>query len=107
MPFKKNYASLPDVQNDYQLQRIINDVQTNVENSINTIDNIPIINNPIILSDVKINGATSIKHTLGRVPVGYIIIKNSIDAIVYNVSMNSTNIVLNASKNTTVSIYLF
>ena len=51
--------------------------------------------------------ATSVRHALGYEPEGYIIIRKSASAIIYDTAINSEEITLIASASCTVSILVW
>lgn len=106
MAYKKIYVSTPDVQNPAQLQRVVNNVQQNVEDEFDKINRISILSNNII-ENVSINTTTILAHKLNRKPVGYIIIAKNANATIWNGTIDEQSITLNSSSNVTATIMVF
>lgn len=104
--FQKVYISAPDSSSPAQLQRVINTVQQNIENSFNRLDKVSILNN-VIFDGVLINGNRALEHKLGRKPVGYIIIQKTGNINIWNGSIDENILQLFSSGSVTASIMVF
>ena len=95
--FRKIY-----IQDDENLNR----VQDNIAATISSLVNEPIINTVTITALINATN-TTIKHNLGRTPIGYIIIGKNVTADVWDISLAREEIVLIASAPVTIKFYLF
>lgn len=107
--------SLPKIQSP---DRIVNQVQTNVQNALGSTNNalqalqaVSLMGGQM-LTGVALTAATSlVPHTLKRAYVGWLVIDNTASASIYRdtTSAAPTNqvIALKASANTTVNIWIF
>lgn len=99
--FRKIAQRLPDVSR----------FQDNVEQTFLTITNKAILNG-VLIEDVSLTtSASNVAHGLGRPVIGYIVIKKSANAVVYDNESTNTKkdqfIILRASANVTVSLWVF
>lgn len=106
MKFNKFYVSTNDVKNPEQLQRTVNTMQQNVQDSLSRIEKNTILDS-VTISNVVINTSKSLEHKLGRIPKGYLIIQKNANAQVWNGSITDTNIVLTSSAAVTVTLLIF
>lgn len=104
--FKKAFASINDVNSEEQLQRVINTVQQNVDDAFTRLQTGSVLDN-VIIENVVINTTNTLSHKLNRVPRGYLIIKRSANAQVWNGVITSSSIALSSSANVTVSLLIF
>lgn len=66
------------------------------------------IANGVLLEDISIGtSATRIAHKLGTTPRGYIIVKKSASATIYNSSIDENDLYLISSASVTASIWVF
>jgi len=106
MSFKSSYISAPDVSKPEQLQRAINTLQQNISDAFNEVNQNTVLDN-VVIANVTINTSVTINHGLGREPTGYIIIKKSSNANVWNGTINSSTIALNSSVSTVITLLVF
>lgn len=106
MAYKKFYVSTPDVSNGAQLQRVVNNIQQNVEDEFDKINRISILSNNVI-ENVSINTTTVLAHKLNRKPIGYIIIAKNANATIWNGTIDEQSITLNSSVAVTVNVMVF
>lgn len=92
--------------------RLLNQVQSNVTQAFKQITNIPLLDGKLI-SDVSITSGTAktVNHGLGRTLQGWFITKKNANADVWDSqssnSFTDKTLVLNASSNVTVSLWVF
>jgi len=88
--------------------RIINQVQDNIEQAINPIINSEIING-LIIKDIEVLTGTvlTISHRLGRTPNGFAIVKRNANSTVWNGIIDKKTIELNSSANVTITLWVF
>lgn len=74
----------------------------------------PIISLPLLYGNtienivLKANTPLAINHLLSRLPQGWILIDNQADALIWrSAALNTSTITLEASANTTISIYVY
>lgn len=106
MKFSKFYVSSSDTKNSEQLQRVINTIQQNTEDGLNSLLKNSVLDNAIY-KEVSINTSTTLEHKLGKVPTGYLILQKNANANVWNGNITDTQIVLNSSAAVTVTILIF
>ena len=88
--------------------RIINQVQDNIEQAITPIINSEIIDGLIIKDIEVLTGATlTLSHKLGRTPNGFAVIKRNANSTVWNGLIDKKTIELNSSANVTISLWVF
>jgi len=86
-------------------------VQDSVNESIQALTRIPILESNLVTGVALTTAATAVEHGLGRKPLGFIVVDNTVDCRVWrspteSLSPNST-IMLLASAITTVSLLVF
>lgn len=83
-------------------------LQDNVDEVLRVISRKEILDGRII-SDIEITSGTTktVNHGLDRQPQGYIVIKNSSNAVIYGDTFTSSTLELDASANTTIDIWVF
>lgn len=90
---------------DYKLST----VQTNASNSINPIVSLPILPG-VLLNNLMITSGTplTVSHSLGRPYQIWFVARNNANAVIWesNPTDAATSIILNASANTTISIWI-
>jgi hypothetical protein len=103
IPFKKRRTG------DYQLDA----VQDAVDDSIRSVQLCPLLDG-VLLKDVKLvaAGFTQVEHDLGRVPVGYAVLRRNANAVVYddftgNESLADRCLKLRSSADVTVTLWVF
>ena len=106
MKFNKFYISTADTKSPEQMQRAVNTLQQNVQDSLSRIEKNTLLDN-VIISGVLISTSKSVEHKLGRTPKGYLIIQKNANAQVWNGSITDTNIVLTSSAAVTVTLLIF
>ena len=106
MKFNKFYISTNDVKSPEQLQRTVNTMQQNVQDSLTRIEKNTLLDN-VIIKDVLVSTSARVEHKLGRVPTGYIIIRKNANAQVWNGSITEADIVLTSSAAVTVTLLIF
>lgn len=91
--------------------RELNQVQSNVEQAVAEVIKNPLLNGRLIEDVALTTTASKIEHKLGRTPRGYLIVKRSANAQVYDslASEGSPDLFLplTASANVTVSLWIF
>ena len=86
-------------------------LQTNIEQAVADVIKTPLLNGRLISNVALTVGETKIEHKLGRIPTGYLIIKKSTSATVYdNLSTEvraDLYLPLVASADCLVSVWVF
>lgn len=106
MAFKKFYVSTPDVSNEAQLQRVINNIQQNVEDGFTAVNRIGLLDNRVI-TGISVSTTAAVEHKLGRVPTGYIVINRNANAQIWNGTIDDKFINLTSSGAVTISLLVF
>jgi len=88
--------------NDVTLQLI----QENVDAALRTLST-PLQNGVLITGITLTTNDTKVSHKLGRIPVGYIVVKRSTAATVFDTALTDTFLTLKATTPTIVSIWVF
>lgn len=91
------------------IPRELGTIQENLSNRIDLIASVPILNG-ILLKDIVLTAGTPVlvDHKLRRPPLGWYLIDNSANAVVWRTDpLTANNISLNCSVNTTVSLWVF
>ena len=83
-------------------------VQDNVANTFNPLTRVPILDG-VLLTDIALSTvAARIEHTLGRIPLGYIVVMLNKNATVFGTESDSRLITLTSSANDTIcSLWVF
>lgn len=83
-------------------------LQTNIEAAVGNFLKIPLLNGRLLESVELSNGNTNIEHKLSREYKGYIIVRKSNGATIYDVAGEADKYVtLNSSAACTVSLWVF
>lgn len=83
-------------------------VQDNVANTFNPLTRVPIIDGELLTEIALGTAPTRLAHTLGRKPLGYIIVGLNHAATIFGTESDSRLITLTASANGTVAnIWIF
>jgi hypothetical protein len=61
----------------------------------------------ILHKEIEINTTFALEHKLGRVPIGYLVIKKDSAASIYNGEITSTLLNFSSSANVTADIWVF
>lgn len=105
-------GSLSDFKKVGSSNQELNKVQQNVENALSTIIRKPIIDG-ILLKNVCLEPSISneVKHSLGREPLGWIVVRLRADARIWDVQDYNRNpsktLSLAASHSVTVDLWIF
>lgn len=109
--FKKLFISLADLTDPDNLLRIINSLQTNIENSVGSMT-VKTQNDSLIINNISLTtGANLVSHGLGKNLVGWKLVRIRGDARVWddqdnNASPNLT-LKLQSSANVVVDLEVF
>lgn len=88
------------------IDRTLSQFQDNVATILQPLSKNAIIDGTFV--DVTlISGSNTVNHTLGRVPLGFIITSRDSAATVYNTAWDSTTVSLTASASLNATIYFF
>ena len=60
-----------------------------------------------LVKDVTIDGATTVPHSLGRTPQGYIVVRRSADESVFDSGVTGQNLSLDSSGAVIVTLWVF
>jgi Tfp pilus assembly protein FimT len=83
-------------------------LQTNIEQAVTPAIKSQLLDGRLITAQNLVSGDNKVQHKLGRVPQGYIIVKRTSGATVYDTSETDSNfLILNSSGTLTVSIWVF
>lgn len=90
------------------MDRDLSLIQDNVSNTFNPITRIPILDGQLLTAIELGTASQRIEHTLGRKPLGYIVVMLNQDATVFGTESDSRLITLSASaNNTTCNLWIF
>ena len=78
-----------------------------INRSLADLENLPLVHAVTMEDVVLASGTTTVLHTLGRIPAGFLIIDRSSAASVFPSSWTSTTITFTASAAVTVDIMVF
>ena len=112
-PFAKLYVTVNDFLKPNDILRVVNQLQSNIEQSFLPLINNKLQNDSLILTNIELTAgqANVIDHKLGRKLTGWHVIRLRSNAIVYddqdNNSLPGLNLILHTSANTTVDLLVF
>jgi len=106
MQFRKLHVSLQDLSDNSATQRILNTIQQNVGEKFNELDKVSLLNN-VLLKNVSVNTSATINHGLGREPVGYIVVRKSANAQIWDTAITADSLTINSSAAITITLYVF
>lgn len=86
---------------------ILNKVQDNVDTALRPIIGSAIISGVLLNNVSLINGATVVNHKLGKKLQGYIVVKKSANANIWDGAANTSTITLHSDAACTVSLWCF
>jgi len=84
----------------------IDKIQDNLTQYLNQFDGLFILDG-ILHKDIEINTSFALEHKLGRLPIGYIVIKKDTNAIIYNGDITVALLNLSSSASVTADIWVF
>jgi hypothetical protein len=84
----------------------IDQVQENISQFVAQFSTNPLLNG-ILHKEKTINTTLALEHKLGRIPLGYLIIKKNSNSVIWNGSITSTLLNLESSASVVVDIWVF
>ena len=90
-------------QQDYTSTKL----QDNTEQFNNQLSNVPFLNGNRLTGIVVTTSEISIPHKLGRMPLGYIIIKQNASAIIWYTLIDEKFLRLDSSATVTIDLWVF
>jgi hypothetical protein len=84
----------------------LNRVQSNLRAALDPVSRDLLLNRLQLTADITTSD-TTIQHSLGRVPAGWIVIDKNANADIWRVSLTNTTIVLRASASVKAKIFIF
>lgn len=99
---------VPQVQST---DRLINQLQQNINQVLNPIANNPLVNGSILTSITLIAGLNTINHGLGRTLQGWFLVRNKASSVVHDNQAQNPNtdltLLLVSTAATIVDVYVF
>jgi hypothetical protein len=90
----------------YSKDDLLNRIQDSIKESLDPVLS-DLLLNRVSLEETIGTTDTTIKHSLGRIPTGWIIYDNTVDARIWRVSWTNSEIVLRSSNTTPIKFFLF
>lgn len=105
--FTRFYMGAKDAEQPAEVARQVNKVQENVASALQQFITNPLLDGILSSSTSVGTSATRIVHKLGRKPLGWLVVQQDANAVVWQTSMDEEAVTVQASSAVNVTFYFF